>query len=97
MSLEYTYADPPLRTKKEPAEYRVPSPAMWLCLAVSVLAAAQSVYFDVRAHNNYAASSALHGTLSLLEQRRREEIADFDHVTGKLNELLTIHEKEKMQ
>lgn len=92
--LDYMHADPPLRMKREP-QNPAPALATWLLLAVSVVAACQSVYFDWRSQNNYAASAELHGTMSLLAQQRREEIADFDSLNGKLTELLAIHDKEK--
>ena len=93
--MSFTYADPPLRMK---ASQEQPSAVLFTCvlLAVSVVACLQSVYYDVRAQNNYAASAALHGTLSLLEQQRREEIADFDSLNGKLTELLSTIDKEKV-
>lgn len=64
--MSFTYADPPIR-KPLKQEQSSPVLATWLLLGVSVVAAMQSVYFDVRAHGTMVLLQDAAGRVDKLE------------------------------
>lgn len=64
--LSFTYPDPPLR-KQAKQDASAPVLATWLLLAVSVVAAAQSVYFDQRAYGTMLLLQDAAGRVDKLE------------------------------
>ena len=95
MSLEYTYADPPLRTKKEPRQSERSDAANW-ALTLMLLVAIIALCLAVRS------VGSLVGDLkdNTAEQRKAtaEQKAAADQamqINGKLNEFFARTEREK--